>query len=124
MQKELFTEFNKRYDEINNDLNNLGNATVIEFRTIFTIEQNKKIKQSIYDFFNLCAEEHYWYSKKRIPKKVWISWEKGMNDIYNRSEVIQTIWEEECKDNGHISYYINKKDEFFKLWKNVKNQSS
>jgi hypothetical protein len=115
MQKELFTEFNKRYNELNDNLNLLSSSTLEDFSNWFLPEDRVKIKATIYDFFNLCSEEYYWKNEGRIPKKVWKSWERGMNDIYNRSEVIKTMWEEECQNNGFISYYIDKKDAFFKL---------
>lgn len=115
MQKELFTEFNKRYNDLNDDLNLLSNSSLAHFTAWFLPEDQIRIKATIYDFFNLCAEEYYWHKKKRIPTKVWISWEKGMNDIYNRSEVIQKMWDEECQNGSHISYYIEKKNDFFKL---------
>lgn len=115
MQKELFAEFNQRYNELNGDLNLLGNSSPSTFSHFFLAEDQARIRGVIYDFFNLCSEEYYWKKEGRIPKKVWVSWEKGMNDIYNRSEVIQKLWEEECENGGYFSYYINKKDAFFKL---------
>jgi hypothetical protein len=115
MQKELFTEFNKRYNELNDNLNLLGDSSLTYFSEWFLPEDQVKIKGSIYDFFNLCSEEYYWKMEGRIPEKVWKSWVRGMNDIYNRSEVIRKMWDEECENKGYISYYIDKKDTFFKL---------
>jgi hypothetical protein len=115
MHKELFTEFNKRYDNLNGDLNYICSISKDFFLEFNMAEDTQRLEGIIYDFFNLCAEEHYWNRKKRIPKRVWRSWEKGMNDIYNKSEVIRHYWDEECKNEGYLSYYIDRKDEFFKL---------
>ena len=117
MHKELFTEFNARYDKLNDDLEIIcsKNMNIDDFNKLNSGYNNYKYTATIIDFFNLCAEEYYWYSKKRISKRVWKSWEKGMNDIYNKSEVIQALWDNECKNEGYISYYIDKKDTFFKL---------
>lgn len=115
MQKELFTEFNSRYDKLNSDLNYITSLSYESFKTFDLGQESIRQRGIINDFFNLCAEEYYWYSKKRIPKRVWISWEKGMNDIYNKSEIIQKLWEEECQNEGFISYYIDRKDAFFKF---------
>lgn len=115
MQKELFTEFNKRYNELNDNLNFLGSSSSEDFANWFLEGDRIKIKATIYDFFNLCSEEYYWKKEGRIPQKVWDSWNKGMNDIYNRSGLIQQMWEDECKNDGYKSYYIDKKDAFFKL---------
>ena len=115
MQKELFTEFNMRYDKLNNDLNYICSTSNLFFENFDMGEDTKRLEGAINDFFNLCAEEYYWYSKKRIPKRVWKCWEKGMNDIYNKSEIIQKKWDDECENEGYVSYYIDKKDAFFKL---------
>jgi len=115
MQKELFTEFNKRYNDLNDNLNLLGSSSIDDFSKWFSDEDRIKIKATIYDFFNLCSEEYYWKKEGRIPQKVWNSWYKGMNDIYNRSELISKMWDDECENEGYKSYYIDKKDAFFKL---------
>lgn len=115
MHKELFTEFNKRYDALNNDLNIICTYDKAFFLGFDFGDEKTRLEGIINDFFNLCAEEYYWKRKKRIPKRVWRSWEKGMNDIYNKSEVIRHYWDEECKNEGYLSYYIDRKDEFFKL---------
>ena len=114
MMKELFTEFNKRYDLINGRIDDISKFSLEDWKEL---KKKKKISftHTIYDFFNLCAEEYYWYQKDRVDKKVWESWSSGMNKIYNSSDVIKMIWDEECKDEKGIkSYYINDKNNFFK----------
>ncbi|NDP28241.1 MAG: hypothetical protein GZ087_12565 [Flavobacterium sp.] len=115
MHKELFTEFNKKYDTLNGDLNYICSLSKGFFLEFDMGEDSRRLQTVINDFFNLCAEEYYWSREKRIPKRVWKSWEKGMNDIYNQSEIIRHYWDEECKNEGHLSYYIDRKDDFFKL---------
>lgn len=115
MMKELFTEFNKRYDLINSFIDDISKISLEDWREL---KKKKRIKytHTIYDFFNLCAEEYYWYKKNRVDFKVWESWSSGMNKIYNSSDVIKMIWDEECKDEKGIkSYYIKNKNDFFKL---------
>lgn len=116
MMKELFTEFNLRYDKINNRLDKISKMSVV----MWEAEKDEKNKSLIYgdvvDFFNICAEEYYWYKESRLDTKIWKAWHKGMNDIYNRSKIIQHIWDEECKNEGYKSYYITNKNEIFKKW--------
>lgn len=115
MMKELFTEFNKRYDLINGHIDDISKISLEDWREL---KKKKRIEYThiIYDFFNLCAEEYYWYKKNRVDIKVWESWSSGMNKIYNSSDVIKMIWDEECKDEKGIkSYYIRNKNDFFKL---------
>ena len=113
MMKELFTEFNQRYDAINNKLDEVSKLTIDQWSELSPKEQSEK-EGVVIDFFNICAEEYHWHSEGRINGNIWASWSKGMNDIYNNSEVIQNLWEEECKNEGYRSYYISKKDEIFK----------
>ncbi|TYB79170.1 hypothetical protein [Bizionia myxarmorum] len=113
MMKELFKEFNGRYDKINNKLDKISKMSVKKWEG--QKEEKKVIRYGIVmDFFNICAEEHFWHKEGRINGNIWGSWEKGMNDIYNRSEVIQRLWDEECENGGYKSYYLSNKNEIFK----------
>jgi hypothetical protein len=113
MQKQLFTEFNLRYDVLNNYLSLIEQ----EFPTIELLEKaqnSKELKQKVIDYFSLCAEEFYWYHhKNRIDSLIWKSWQSGMNYWYNEVPSIKALWEEELKSNGKVSYYINSNVEFF-----------
>jgi len=111
MMKELFTEFNKRYDALNEHLEEIK----INCKTIDDLKDNIILKNKLTDFFNLCAEEYFWHKKKRIDNEVWHAWESGMNDWYNQVKVIQLFWDEEFEKSKGISYYIKSKNEFFKL---------
>lgn len=109
MHKELFTEFNKRYDALNDDLNKI-------VHTINTLEQlnhNEHLQSKLNDFFNLCAEEYFWYKKNRIDDSVWKSWSSGMNYWYQASPVIKEAWKKEFSKNGYTSYYLKAGEHFF-----------
>lgn len=115
MMKQLFTEFNKRYNKLNDSL------SIIE-REYPTIEQlhdaedSIKLKQKVIDYFSLCAEEFFWYyHKKRIDSVIWKSWQSGMSYWYNNVPAIKALWEEEVRVNGKASYYIVDQVEFFQL---------
>lgn len=114
MMKELFTEFNQRYDVINNKLGVISKLTIEQWNELNPKEQSGK-EGVIIDFFNICAEEYHWHREGRINGNIWASWSKGMNDIYNSSKVIQNLWEQECENEGYKSYYISKRDEIFTL---------
>lgn len=67
LNKELFTEFNARYDRLNDSLAVIE-AYYKDFDKFKGLkeedkEQYKKFKQDVIDFFNLCAEEYYWHQK-------------------------------------------------------------
>ena len=123
MMKEIFLESNARYDGLNDFINLiLSLKTEEEIRNFYNLNEDEKIKgiskslilYKINDYFNLCAEEYYWKQKNRIDEIIWHSWYLGMNKIYNDSIIIQSMWMDECKNEGYRSYYIDKPDAFFK----------
>lgn len=113
MMKQLFTEFNKRYDKLNNALHEIEKS----YSTLSQLEaapNADELKQKVIDYFSLCAEEFYWYHhKKRIDPIVWKSWKHGMNYWYGKVPAIKEMWEKEIVANGKSSYYITGSDEFF-----------
>lgn len=113
MLKELFTEFNKRYDDIKDELE----AIIQKFPdTDFDLEidEHRLYHSVIMQFFNICSEEYFWYAQDRLNETIWHSRHAGIHDIYSKSKTMKTLWTEECKDKGNKSYYIKSEYEFFK----------
>ena len=109
MMKDLFKEFNARYDKINHSLYKIEKKC----KTLIELEKHPKLEYKLNDYFNLCAEEYFWYKKGRIDENIWLAWSDGMNDWYKGVEVIRDAWEAEIKKRGCKSYYIKHKNEFF-----------
>lgn len=110
MMKDLFIEFNARYDKINHSLFKIEK----ECKSLKDLEKYPKLENKLNDFFNLCAEEYYWYKKGRIDEAIWFAWSDGMNDWYNNVGAISEAWDAEIKKRGCKSYYIKQKNDFFK----------
>lgn len=110
LSKELFKEFNERYDKINHSLYKISKHC----KNLNDLENNPKLENKLNDFFNLCAEEYFWHKKGRIDKNVWTAWEDGMNDWFDNVQVIRDAWDVEIKKRGYKSYYIKNKNDFFK----------
>lgn len=115
MQKQLFTEFNCRYDSLNNYLIHIENF----YPTLSQLNDapnSEELKKKVVDYFSLCAEEYYWrVRKRRIDKIMWKSWQAGMNYWYNNVPAIKELWQSEISANGSASYYIKAgKKGFFK----------
>jgi len=89
--KELFTEFNRRYDMLNDDLAEIstGKSTTPEH------------PQLIIDYLNLCAEEYLFFRDGYIHAEVWKAWCRGMLQYLDR-EPVRTIWRRELASD---SYY-------------------
>lgn len=80
--KELFTEFNQKYDvKFNDALNKITTATTIE-------ELDSDL---INDYLNLSAEEYLWYKKGRIHEDVWTAWEAGIKFHLNKPAIEQFV---------------------------------
>ena len=113
MQKELFAEFNHRYDGLNNYLVKIQRECP-DMESFEKHEEHDLLKQKVIDYFSLCAEEFYWYHHKgRIDTIVWNSWQAGMKYWYDHVPVIKALWLEESKGNGKQSYYITNDNEVF-----------
>ncbi len=94
--KELFSDFNKRYDSLNGPLHVLISIPVNQS---LTLEQ----KITAYDYFNLCAEEYLFYRKGYIYPEVWIAWSNGMKIIFN-SPQIRELWNQESKTDSYYGF--------------------
>jgi hypothetical protein len=89
--KELFTEFNRRYDRLNDRLGQIAPSATLSVGD----------RQAIVDYFNLCAEEYLFFSEGYIHSEVWRSWCRGMLWYFDR-EPFRSVWNEESDTN---SYY-------------------
>ena len=92
--KQLFTEFNKRYDGLNEGLNK-----------IITEDQEKELSRDqidlLYNYFNLCGEEYLFYRQGFIYPEVWKAWCNGMM-IFVNNKRIRDLWQKEAQTE---SYY-------------------
>ena len=90
--KDLFTDFNRRYDEMNEKLEDIraGNK-----------QNDSELRTILVDYFNLCAEEYLFFKEGYIHREAWWSWCRGMAH-YLRDDVIRRVWNEEMTSD---SYY-------------------
>ncbi len=96
----LFTAFNKRYDDLNEEMNGIDSPTYKpklgkEYRTPEDI---------VYDYLNLCSEEYYWHMEGHIPDLIWRNWKEGMLG-YFKKETVHRIFKEEADNANKNSYY-------------------
>jgi hypothetical protein len=89
--RQLFKEFNERYDAMDNDLAKLGNMEPSEARL------------KVISYLNLCAEEYLWYKKGRIDEAVWQAWFAGIKEKLRHPIILEVV----TKENESIadSYY-------------------
>lgn len=92
--KDLFAEFNARYDELNEKLSTIA---MKDSKSELTDHE----KEDLVSYFNLCGEEFLYYKEGYIHPEVWSSWLNGMNYYYKMGN-IRSFWDEELSTN---SYY-------------------
>lgn len=94
----LFSDFNKRYDRLNNKLDLIA-------------RKNEAITQTdrnwIVDYFNLCAEEYLFYKEGYIHHDVWRSWCRGMLWHLERPK-FRDVWDEEINMDSFYGLSIEK----------------
>lgn len=96
--KELFQDFNSRYDHKINDLIN-------KLRYDPTWKLKKKERNIIIDYLNLCSEEYLWRRKNRIPQEVWESWKAGILENLKIEQIWKIYQEEISTSTGAKSFY-------------------
>lgn len=95
----LFREFNQRYDDLNGQLNLLTSRD----RSLVI---GPAETQTLYDYFNLCAEEYLYFKVGFIDAEVWQAWLRGMKAFAQHPEV-RRIWEEELKAGSYYGFNLD-----------------
>ena len=89
--KELFTEFNGRYDKLNDGLDKISAGG----------SSGPNDNQLIIDYLNLCAEEYLFFREGYIHREAWRAWCRGMLQYLDR-DPFRTIARRELASG---SYY-------------------
>jgi hypothetical protein len=96
----LFIDFNTRYEKLNDRLQKiLGDATLDQSSVFF--------RNTLDDYFNLCAEEYLFYSQGRILPVVWRSWCMGMLQ-YLKDTRISQYWNSQERMNSHYGLTLDR----------------
>jgi len=97
--KELFVEFNARYDKLNEDLNRIVFA---EPKGELTQEE----KNLLNDYFNLCGEEFLFFRRGYIYPEVWRAWHNGMKFFIVKDDRVKDYWKRESKTDSYYGLRI------------------
>jgi hypothetical protein len=87
--KELFIDFNRRYDALKYDLNTILFDPSAD-------ELSSCQREKIFNYFKLCAEEYFFYNVGYIDHDVWQSWCRGMNEFFKEPR-IRTLWDQDSR---------------------------
>src|SRR6185503_13321998 len=97
--KQLFTEFNQRYDAMNGELDRIRHR------------ENKEAlsppeRARLVDYFNLCAEEYLFFRSGYIDASVWASWSRGMA-YFAEDAQIRLLWQDELKGESYYGFTLD-----------------
>ncbi len=85
-----------RYDKLNDKLNEI----LLEDEKEPLKEENIAV---LFDYFNLCGEEYFYYKQRHIHPEAWDAWLKGMTYFY-RNKHIKSLWIEELAQNSYYGF--------------------
>lgn len=94
---EAFSSFNKRFTEQSSLLHKLPKEG----------EPGNEQNAVIANYFDLCAEEYYFYKHGRIPKDVWACWAKGMLYYIDNYPCVLSYWEDMEKQKANYGLSIS-----------------
>ena len=105
LMKELITDFNSRYDNLNEKLNDILRKG--DEDPSIVLAQNDLA--TLNDYFNLCAEEYLFKKLGYIDPRVWEAWYKGMG-IYFTDQRIRELWGQEEKTDSYYGFTFPEKE--------------
>lgn len=97
--KELFSEFNDRYESLNDELNRI--------RVLPQGQWSEEQHAILEEYFNLCSEEYLYFIKGFIYQEVWDSWVNGMR-IYFSVDDIKSKWLADQESNSGYGFNIER----------------
>jgi hypothetical protein len=92
--RELFSDFNCRYDKLNEALFDIVRSTA---------DLSPSEMKTLDDYFNLSAEEWLHYSDGVISPRIWKSWNNGMKTFY-RIPKIKKYWDSELASDSYYGF--------------------
>lgn len=94
----LLEKFNARYDGLNEKLNAIISRPLGSPLVAANVN-------TLYDYFNLCAEEYLYYEADYIDEKVWLAWLRGMN-YFAADEAVRRLWEKEIESGSYYGFKL------------------
>jgi len=107
--RDLFTDFNRRYDRMNTVLAAISQRYEFGQEEISPTSKDQKPRRLksdrdiLIDYFNLCAEEYLYYRRGLIPEEVWMAWRNGIRQLWE-IPAIASLWVEQAKTGSYYNF--------------------
>jgi hypothetical protein len=98
---DLFRDFNARFDKLNDRLNAIVGGLQAEPGASLTDAD----RQTLFDYFNLCAEEFLFAEAGCLDPEVWKSWRRGMR-VFAAPAAIRSLWEGELASGSYYGFSL------------------
>jgi len=108
MKKELFSEFNQRYNLLDDILLTINPKESYQELKIADPEKARVLNK----YIDLCSEEYFWYKRGRLDEDIWKAWNTGMQYWYGYLNSLQDLWEIKS-GGGNTAFYLNEGKDFF-----------
>lgn len=95
--KELFTEFNRRYDNLYERLRQIATSGKTP---------DEAACQAIIEYYNIWGEEYLFFAEGYVHREAWRSWCAGMLWYFER-EPFRSIWEKENATNSYCGLSLD-----------------
>jgi len=91
LQLNFFADYTKRYQEIILNFPENINEKNFQIDNLDAEIKNKTLRY-MRAYFDLCSEEYYLWTKKKISNDIWKEWESGIKFAFSKSAFKQA-WE-------------------------------
>jgi hypothetical protein len=91
----LFVRFTDKFSEVNQTIDAIVRA---EDKSLALTQSER---DDLFEYFNLCGEEYFYFRQGSVPDEVWVTWKVGMKAIFADARVIR-LWD---SDSGPSAYY-------------------
>lgn len=93
----LFSEYNRRYAELNSELVSLKGRHLKDL--------GKEDRDILHQYLNLCAEQKYWLGHTSKFDAIKKSWREGVTRCFQDVPALEELWQLEKKN--WKSYYLD-----------------
>lgn len=67
-------------------------------------ELSENERELLFSYFNVCAEEYFFYKAGYLDHDVWKSWCQGMRVFFGHPR-IRELWDRDCKANSYYDFH-------------------
>jgi|TARA_R110001583_G_scaffold178457_5_gene334358 hypothetical protein len=107
LELEAFSSFNSRYFKLASRIELILNKDEGQNLT----EEEKEILD---EYFSLCVEEYFYFTKGRISIEIWRNWAHGISATVRSHELIQNYWNKTVRNKVNYGLTLKEVEKYLK----------